>query len=148
MTETTGTETKPTPSRGWISWALLGVGALALFGFLVAKETGAISKGTVFTEMIEGSNMFVMIPDPSQTADQWLDLARGQCGSKPQCSVFAWATAAEAAKSFPFSPAQDDAIMFAFNRDFGKQDEMALWDCRRFKRDKQSECLPSAPSPQ
>ena len=130
-------------SRGWISWALLGVGALAFFGFLTGKETGAITKGAAFTEVLgKGSNIFVMIPDPSTTADQWLDLAREHCGSKPECNVTAWPSVAQASFSFPHSAEQEEAKMFAFSRDFGQRDDIVQWNCRRFKREKVEECLP------
>lgn len=124
----------------WVGLVLVA----AVLGYVVVA-TGLLNRESDIEEMyFKDSNIFSMVPDPSLTPDQWLDRAREHCGSRPKCSVIAWPSKLLVSEMYMTDPKVEAAIMFKFYRDYGAHQDIAHWDCTRFKRNSPDECSPNS----
>lgn len=85
-------------------------------------------------------NHAMILPDGANPADLpgW---AKDRCGAASQCSIYAWADRAQAARAVPLTDAEVASLAFRYDVNRTTGFERALWDCERFARPDRADCL-------
>lgn len=88
-----------------------------------------------------GGDAFIVVLDRKVSAASYPSLALAACGQKEFCKFMAWTDAGKAPKGFPIPEDMHKALSFSYLRNRSNGFEKALWNCREFKRDDQSQCM-------
>ncbi|MBS0503796.1 MAG: cell wall hydrolase [Proteobacteria bacterium] len=88
-----------------------------------------------------GGDAFIVILDRKVSASQFPSLALAACGQKEFCKFMGWTDAGKAPKGFPIPEDMHKALSFSYLRNRSNGFEKALWNCREFKRDDESQCM-------
>lgn len=81
--------------------------------------------------------------DPQSPSGRWAVAALDQCTGQPACSVIAYGQANQLEKNRLRDPAAMERPLFVFVRDSASGMDLALWDCDRVPRPRESQCLPA-----
>lgn len=88
-----------------------------------------------------GRGNYAMIIPAGVTADAMPALAKAQCGTKSQCSVYGWRSTEDAASAIPMTDRELASQIFAYNLNRETGFERSLWDCALYPRSSSSDCL-------
>lgn len=97
----------------------------------------------VVRELQEGG-FFAIIIDRREDSRRLPDIAREVCGARSFCIVTGWVDANLAARGFPFTDREAEAIAFSYrlNREAGN--EQILWSCKVWPKVNEERCIASA----
>ena len=73
---------------------------------------------------------------------RWAVAALDQCAGQPACSVIAYGQADQLERNRVLDPAAMERPLFVFVRDSASGMDLALWDCERVPRPRETQCLP------
>lgn len=122
-------------------WAMI-VLSLGLAGCGESKPTPEPDPGPT-PEFIEFSQpgISAMVIPAGAKPEQFEAWARAHCGALEFCQVMGWTDPARAARAFPMSDREVEAIAFSFKINRPNAFEQVIWDCKRFPQEDPQNCL-------
>lgn len=117
---------------------VLAVGLIGVF----SEEDASPPGGIEFVEM-PGLANFAMIIPAGMAADKLVDLAKDKCGTNEICSVFAWKSRNDVARTMPMTDREYRAMQFQYSVNRNTGFEERLWNCKTYPAKKGDDCLSS-----
>lgn len=110
-------------------------------GLTVAGVPPASLNGNVVRLKDEDAGQFVVQLNPAAPPASYAITGFNLCGEKLECMVFGWTDASEVPRSLPVLPWMMKSIAFVYRRSRALGLSQGYWDCRRFPRPLQAQCL-------
>jgi hypothetical protein len=127
--------------RGLGTAVVLVIGAAACDGAGNQAEGDSAPALAPSFRSLPGQGNFVMIIPAGMPADRFLDAARDKCGAADMCQVWAWSSEADAARGIPMTDREAATMAFSFSVNRSTGHEQSVWDCARFPRSSDAECM-------
>jgi hypothetical protein len=116
---------------------LVAVAALAGCGGGATEPTGPEPEFIAFSQ----PGISAMVIPAGAKPEQFETWARQHCGALEFCQVMGWTDPARAARAFPMSDREVEAIAFSFKINRASEYEQVIWDCTRFPQPAPENCL-------
>jgi hypothetical protein len=113
----------------------------AMVGLVLALAACGGSSSPEFRQM-PGQSVYAMIVPKGADPATLPALAKGQCGTAPQCNVYGWPEGAAAA-ALPMTDQEAAALLFSYSLNRSTGYEQAVWNCRVYPRRDRAECMAS-----
>ena len=105
------------------------------------KEVKAQGAPALAFRTIAGEDVFAVIVPAQMSANELVLSARKQCGQREFCQVHGWMTEADAASAMPLTDREVATQVFEYAHNRSTGFEKRLWDCGRWPRKDEDECL-------
>jgi hypothetical protein len=105
------------------------------------KEIKSQSASALAFRTIAGEDVFAVIVPARTSADELVLSARKQCGQREFCQVHGWMSEADAATAIPMTDREVATQVFEYAHNRSTGFEKRLWDCARWPRKDEDECL-------